>query len=681
MDDLSQLLTDQPAAPAARPRAPKAAPSVGLPPEQFAAIVADPSNLPSISKAGFSPEQETQFRAAWPMTNQPSQAVGNENAAARLGTLDRLNESGAQVFAAPKIDPKAHAAVTEYYKWLRAENKPASGEAAALLDSFKSHSNPIDALKGPARAQAVQLRDLVDHLKTAKDTGATKEDELHILTALLPAPGDKPEEIARKRVQFANQVEELAQGLPPQFWRAAAKNQVRARALRGTAPAAAPGAPAAEDGGSGLGYLKRALVEGATGLSLPLVAAIKTAMHETPEEGRAGADMMLPRSVKDTTTPIIPRGPSVSDEIGALRDTRAQNLGQPNAAALEEQDAADKLEHPVGARVAGFGGAMLDPVNVLLGLPGKAYEGLSPVARVAIAHALPGATAGGLAAAGAGGGAGDVAKGAGVGALIGTVLGKGAEHILSSPGRNEAIARLTDAEARAMKMTPAQLAERKAALEADTFASPEATKAAIGVKAAQTELGPKIQEWKQQLFAKHGVQPGSKLDTAFNVIEDATLKGDVEAAAKARAAWDAEWNRLPVTGASAELRKDANALLNIAAVKHSAESGEHSLGANFGTARPESAMEQNPTVGGAIRLAPMAAGGNRFALRAMVAGGARGAVNVAAKPMQAALARLYLAKQAGNMTAVQQAVEDALKIGVPFSAVNQIAGQFGGGDQ
>ncbi len=701
MGDLDELYaTEAPPAPKAKRAAAPAAPVAGLSDEQFQALKADPSRIGPISKQGFSPAQEADFRAAWPMSNQPSQTVSNKSLAAQVGALDRLGTAGEEVFALPKIDQRAREAVEGHYTYLRGakHEKPVEGLGALVDKILPADHDPIDKLKGPAKAQAVAMRDLIDHMKGAKDFGgAGNADELALLTSMLPAPGDKPAEVARKRVAFANELEELAQGLPPQNWRNAARHIVRARKLRGAeetakptagakAPQAAGEAPAE---GSGLGWLKRAVVDGATGLSLPVLAGLKTALDETPEEHQQGQAMMMPPGMAEAVgvppqPTSIPRGPSFSEEAAGLQDTKARNLGFPDSAALAAQEEIDRQEHPYVARGVNIASGIADPANIIFGMPAAAFKGLSPVARAALAHALPAGAAGGMAAAGKGADAAGIAKAAGLSALIGTALGKGAEHLLASPARNEMIAKVAADEGKALKQIPSEIAARRAELEKDVFANPEATAVSLKNKHAQHEIGPKLEEWKRTLLAKHNVVPGSKLDKSLNALEDAIESGDIHTAAELRKQWDQAWanspNARPESGAP---KKDIDALLNIRAVKVAAEGGGgHGPVSNVGAnAHPFQTLSNADAGAGAKATAMLHAAGEGMGdrgLKALVAGAVRKPLGAASDAVNGHLARLYLARQAGNPQAIQDAAAQALRAGASFQLVSQIAGSVDG---
>jgi hypothetical protein len=704
MGALDDLYAPEPTAPApkAKPRPKAAAPAAGMGEDKFLAIMEDPSNLPSISKAGFSADQEKRFRDAWPMTNLGADTGGHEKSAKLLKTLDQLADYGERVFSAPKVDKHAREAVEKYYAYLSKKKKPEAGGESNLLETAKElfvgpEVDPIEKLKGPARQQAADLRDLTDRLAAAKAIGGGNADELHILTAMLPAPGDTPEAAKNKRRAFANEVEGMAQGMAPQFWRGAAKHIAKARRLRGPADKApAPGAAAkapqaaaeAPEEGKGMHWALRSAVKGATGLALPVMAAIRAAMDSTPEERASGADMAFAPHLPPADPGAIPRGKGFGEHAADLRDVRAQNMGFPDAAS-EEAEAED--HSAVGRFGATVAGGMLDPTNVLLGLPAKAVAGLSPMVRAALAHAAPSATAGGLAAAGEGADAMGVLKGAGAGALIGTAIGKGAEAFLGSGSKNALARGVAEKEARASGGTLADVAAREAQLRDNAYTSPSvapgdetALLASTGNKHAQAELPFKLNEWRDKLLAKHNVQPGSKLETQLGLLEDAIDSGDVEHIVTLRKVWDDHWAKSPnISAGSAALKKDIDALLDMRALSVAAEGAGHGHGAvSDATAnRNPIATVANADAGtGAQITAGMHLGaegmGDR-ALKAIVMSRLTKPLKQGMSATDAALARLHMARQTGNMSQIQQAVEHALKVGLPFSMVSKIANSIG----
>ncbi len=691
------------AAPKARPRAPKpAAPSAGMAPDKFAAYLEDPSNLPSISKAGFSPEQEKTLREAWPMSNMPSDAGGHEKGAKLVKTLDQLSDYGERVFAQPKPDKKVREAVEKYYSYLAGQKKKAAGGESNILETVVEKVagpdvDPIEALKGPARQQAADLRDLTDRLAAAKAIGGGNADELHILTAMLPAPGDTPEAAKNKKRAFANEVEGLAQSVPPQFWRAAAKHISKARRLRGPADApqakpgakAAPGSPEEAAGpseGGGMHWALRSAVKGATGLALPVIAALRAAMDETPEEHASGVAMMAPpgmaAAVGAPRTPdFIPRGKGFGEHADALRETRARNMGFPTSKAEEAEEA----DHPAGGRFAArLAGGMLDPMNPIFGLSSKALQAASPMVRAALEHALPGGVAGGISVAGEGGSPMDVLKGVAAGATVGQVVGKGASKFLGSPAENPLIKGIAKDEARAAGGSLADVASREAELRGDVFANPDALKAAVGDKHAAAELPFKLNEWRDKLLAKHNIQPGSKLGTSLTALEEAIDSGDTKHVMALTKLWDDAWAKSPnFSHGSASLKKDIDGLLNIRALSVAAEGAGHGHGAISNTganAHPFQTLANAEASGGAKATALLHAAGEGYggrALQALGSGYVRKGMDAVKNPVDAALARLYMAKQAGNMNAVQQAAEYALSVGAPFSVVTNIASSVG----
>jgi len=688
------------------------APTAAADDATFQRYLADPTLLPD-EKWPLSPEQKKAIRDRWPILNEPLQAAQAPGEKARVAQLnqrlDRLLSLGEQVYS-DKADKKAVHAVAEHFEWVKEKERRGTGErgaGSALAEHFGigSGDDPIEKLKGPSRSKAlamVQLAGVLRDVHGGTGEGGTAPSPYEIMTTHLPSPKDSPEDAAGKRRQFTAQIQELAKGFVSNDWRQSVKHTLRARALSGAGqvvppkpsmspPTGNPTAPTSnptQGGGAGLTgqvsnnspsemgvweALKRSALQGATTLSVPVMASIAHAVTST---GDVPLGEGMTQYVPEAKAPEVTEPQMLEATKGAMR---AAPMGDANAAEFEakREEAGDVLGKP-GQFLAEVGGGMADPTNYMLGPLSRAVgmaPKLSPAARALLGHAVTGGAAGGLAAHGEGH---DTVRGALIGMGLGAVLGKVADKVLDSPATSdvvEAIAKRFGAETKA---GTAGVAAKKAAMQATALGSDEARRIAAGSKIAAEKLGPQLVDRRNAILDEYGVKASSPLAKKVGEIEDAIDAGDTKLIESLRK----ELTRIEPTK---QLRKSLNELFNLRELAtERATSGGHGAVSQYGANIHPFATLANPEAGAGAQVAAgihegMVRGPQSLPILGMAA--ARTGLKKASTPMKVALAKLYLAQQSGDMMARQMAAEEAIRSGAPFSLLGQITSRINWDDE
>jgi hypothetical protein len=668
-----------------RARAP-VAPKATVTPEQFDAYKADPRTIPEGFK-GFTPDQDKALRSAWPILTTPvTPESGPENARISQvsARLDNLLKHGEVVYGT-KVSPTTEKAISEHYDWLHAKQHRGEGEGAKLLESLAgSPTDPLDTIKDEKQYRyahsAVKMLGLLGDATGTGDAGKAV-NPYELLTTHLPTSHDSPEDIARKRQEFSAQVEEVAQGLPSQKWRAVVQHTLRARALAAGAPppvptatpSAAPqgaqAAPETRGGDTGMGAgeaIGRTFLHGATSLSVPTMAAIAHAITTTHQVPLGDG---LTQDVSDDAigTPVG-AGPSYAQTLTATQGA----IGDDPAKLAE---ARGKLG-TAGSTASEFAGGLADPTMWMLGPLGKAVgeaSRLSPAARALLGHAVTGAAAGGLGAAGEGG---DVGKGAALGAATGGVLGAAGESMLNSPPGAKAIKSIVQRFSDEMGGTTGEVAAKEAAVRAAALGSPEMRAVVSGDKRVAEAMAPKLVDARGALLERTG---GARLKPMMVAAEKAADAGDAGAVERAHAQFR-KIAKSAKTDAARDLATGLDELLTKRELVQATRAGIHEAPSRPAVGRVEQQMELNPSVSTAIPVAGMAAAGNPYAARALAVGGVKALLGRPVRNVKQALAKLYLARQTGDQKLIQQVAEEAVRVGVPLSIATQAGKATGGGE-
>jgi hypothetical protein len=700
-------LTDPETKHRARPRAAAPAAAGPLPPETVARYMADPTQVPTdktIATSGLDPNQQKAIRDAWPILKRPlahTFAPGEqETNQKRSADLDTLLSIGEHVYG-ERADKTMNDAIKKHYEWISERKRRGTTEGAlgasvagglGIGSNVKAtDADPLLKLKGPARDRAFAASGLIDIM--AKNKGAEADPEA-LITRHLPLSSDTPENVASKRGELARQAEELAQGLPSNDWRRAIRHTIRARALgRGGLPGIDVMAPPAEPGAAGAPVApgatpqqpsvtqptssepgnwdatKRGLISGASTLSVPAMAAIAHAMSVVGG-GRAPYLAGAPAEAVGGQGPEYPFREALHDVKGGVSQATMGETPEQTDAGL----AAARERSPMLTGGAELAGGLVDPTTYALG-PLMQLGKLSPVAKNLIGHAMAGGASGALSSAGETGAPTVRATLIGMGA--GAILGKLGGKLLDSPADAKVIKSITEKYADEIRATSGEVAAKRAAVTDVALGSPEERAVTTGGSKAIQERGPQLVDERNALLKEHGAGAWKPQVVA---IEDAIEHGDVKAAEELRA-------KLVKLGAGSDskeiksLTEDLDRIFTKREVLAAAKAGQVGHHAQAAGGHPFVALS-DPNAGLGTQLPALgreiSEGYGKRGAFALVSGKMGALTGVPIRTAKQGLAKLWIARQNGDATMMQQAMQEAIKVGVPFTVVNQIAGHHAG---